>query len=113
MKAAASSCLTWMNWISPWRFRSASMVPLIPSPGSPKTTSTPQSMRMSTIISAAVCFAMAAPSYDQDIFGLPINPILDRTVGILIKASRLDEDFPHLWKLFPDFVFDASDHAYH
>src|SRR5437588_10367365 len=38
-----------------WRLRRASMMPLMPSPGSPKTVSTPQSMMPSTSTSAAVC----------------------------------------------------------
>src|ERR1051325_60141 len=55
MKAADSSCRTWMNRIRSWRWRSASMMPLMPSPGSPKTTSTPQSWMVSISTSAAVC----------------------------------------------------------
>ena len=38
------------------RLRSASMMPLMPSPGRPKITSTPHSAIVSIKISAAVCF---------------------------------------------------------
>src|SRR4051794_10104132 len=58
MNAAASSWRTWMKRTSSWRFRSASMMPLMPSPGIPKMVSTPQSIRFSTRISAPV-FAIA------------------------------------------------------
>src|SRR5438046_1370062 len=54
MKAAASSCRTWMNRMRSRRVRSASMMPLMPSPGRPKTTSTPQSWIVSISTSAAV-----------------------------------------------------------
>src|SRR5579871_651550 len=57
--AAASSCRTWINLICFWWVRNASMMPLMPSPGIPKTVSTPQSMRRSTITSDAV-FAMSS-----------------------------------------------------
>src|SRR4030095_8629413 len=43
-----------MKRISSLRLRSASMMPLMPSPGRPKMTSTPQSWIVSTRISAAV-----------------------------------------------------------
>src|SRR5262245_55144353 len=43
MNAADSSCRTWTNRILWARSLSASITPLIPSPGKPKTTSTPQS----------------------------------------------------------------------
>src|SRR4026208_1403443 len=45
-----------MNRILSARFRSASMIPLMPSPGNPNTTSTPQSEIVSMRISAAVVF---------------------------------------------------------
>ena len=54
MNAAASSCRTWMNRIRSCRFRSDSMMPLIPSPGIPKMTSTPQSIKLFTSTSADV-----------------------------------------------------------
>src|SRR4030095_15488292 len=54
MNAAASSWRTCTNRIRSWRVRSASMIPLMPSPGRPKTTSTPQSCRVSIRMSAAV-----------------------------------------------------------
>src|ERR1700733_9721155 len=50
-----------MNRILSARFRSASMIPLIPSPGSPNTTSTPQSQIVSMRISAAVIFTDRLP----------------------------------------------------
>src|SRR5947207_6317446 len=56
MNAAASSCRTRRNWIRSRRWRSASMKPLMPSPGSPNTTLTPQSMRRSTTRSAVLSF---------------------------------------------------------
>src|SRR5579885_914743 len=43
-----------MKRILSWRLRSASILPLIPSPGRPKMTSTPQSMSVSKRISADV-----------------------------------------------------------
>src|SRR5919201_2761779 len=54
MNAADSSCRTWMNRMRSWRVRSASMIPLMPSPGRPKTTSTSQSSKVSINTSAAV-----------------------------------------------------------
>src|SRR4026209_2526883 len=54
MNAAASSWRTCTNRIRSWRVRSASMMPLMPSPGRPNTTSTPQSSRVSIRMSAAV-----------------------------------------------------------
>src|ERR1044071_3364121 len=45
-----------MNRISSFRFRRASMIPLMPSPGSPNTTSTPQFCRVSINTSDAVIF---------------------------------------------------------
>src|SRR6185437_6967777 len=54
MKAAASSCRTWMKRISSWRLRNASIKPLTPSPGIPNTVSTPQSSRHWIMTSAAV-----------------------------------------------------------
>src|SRR5687767_8593863 len=44
-----------MNRTRSRRVRSASMMPLMPSPGRPKTTSTPQSISASTSTSDAVC----------------------------------------------------------
>src|SRR5690606_7647475 len=58
MNAADSS---WRTWMKRMRFSCArrdSMMPLIPSPGSPKMVSTPQAQRVSTRISAAVGEAM-------------------------------------------------------
>src|SRR3954462_4876485 len=55
MNAAASSCLVCTKRILSFALRKASMMPLIPSPGIPKIVSTPQSTRLSTITSAAVC----------------------------------------------------------
>src|SRR3984957_8753855 len=43
MNAAASSWWTSTNLIRSWCRRRPSMIPLMPSPGSPKTVSTPQS----------------------------------------------------------------------
>src|ERR1051325_9877487 len=43
-----------MNWILSACVRRDSKTPLIPSPGNPKITSTPQSIRVSTKTSAAV-----------------------------------------------------------
>ncbi len=54
MKAADSSCRTWMKRTLSWRWRNASMMPLTPSPGMPNTTSTPQSIKVSTRTSPAV-----------------------------------------------------------
>src|SRR4051812_14500575 len=58
MKAADSSCLTWMKRILSLRTRNASMMPFMPSPGIPKITSTPHLEMVSTRISPAV-FAIA------------------------------------------------------
>src|SRR5690348_8961851 len=55
MNAAASSWCTRKNRTrSDWR-RSPSMIPLIPSPGRPKTVSTPQSASRSISSSDAIC----------------------------------------------------------
>src|ERR1700704_1616842 len=54
MNAADSSWRTRMKVILSWRFRSASIIPLIPSPGRPKMTRTPQSMRRSANTSDVV-----------------------------------------------------------
>ena len=54
MKAADSSCRTWMKRTRSRRVRIASMTPLMPSPGSPKIVSTPQLASMSTRMSAVV-----------------------------------------------------------
>src|SRR5215510_3150172 len=54
MKAAASSWRTCTNEMRSWRVRSASMRPLMPSPGRPKTTRTPQSISRSTKTSDVV-----------------------------------------------------------
>src|SRR6185437_7467800 len=61
MKAAASSWRTWMNRTLSCRLRSDSMIPLMPSPGSPKITSTPQSRTVSIRISAAVSAMTNSP----------------------------------------------------
>src|SRR3954468_12900324 len=52
MNAAASSWRTCTKVMRSCRVRSASMMPLIPSPGRPNTTRTPQSIRRSTRMSA-------------------------------------------------------------
>src|SRR5256885_1529380 len=44
-----------------WRTRSASMMPLMPSPGRPNTTRTPQSINRSTSTSAVVCAIGVSP----------------------------------------------------
>src|SRR5437763_3200786 len=62
MKAAASSCRTCMKRTRSWRWRSASMMPLMPSPGSPKTVSTPQWVMPSTSTSAAVSAIALLPT---------------------------------------------------
>src|SRR5262249_45704516 len=62
MKAADSSCRTCTNEIESWRIRSASMMPLIPSPGRPKITRTPHSISRSASTSAAVRAIVATPS---------------------------------------------------
>src|SRR5438477_5901110 len=59
MNAAASSCRTWMKRIFSRCTRSASNTPLMPSPGSPKATETPQSRSRSTS-SSEVVFAIVA-----------------------------------------------------
>src|SRR4051794_30580078 len=55
MNAAASSWRTCTKLMCSWRVRSASINPLMPSPGKPKTTRTLQSIRRSISSSAAVC----------------------------------------------------------
>ena len=62
MNAADSSWRTWMKRTCSWCVRSASMMPLMPSPGSPKTVSTPQSISVSTSTSAAVLDMVNPPS---------------------------------------------------
>src|SRR5690349_16187673 len=54
MKAADSSWRTWMNRSLSWFLRRDSKMPLMPSPGSPKTVSTPQASSFSTITSPVV-----------------------------------------------------------
>src|SRR5918911_1703034 len=54
MNAAASSWRTCMKRTRSCLWRKASMMPLMPSPGRPKTVSTPQSMMLSMSTSAAV-----------------------------------------------------------
>ena len=54
INAAASSCRTCTNRISFCRVRSDSMIPFMPSPGSPKITSTPHSFSVSIRTSAPV-----------------------------------------------------------
>src|SRR5829696_2860313 len=54
MKAAASSWRTCMKRTRSCLVRNASIIPLMPLPGRPKTVSTPQSMMPSTSTSAAV-----------------------------------------------------------
>src|SRR5919199_4472098 len=61
-KAAASSCRTWMNLIRSWCVRSASKMPLMPSPGNPKMVSTSHATRRSTSRSATV-FAIPGLSF--------------------------------------------------
>src|SRR5690348_12395899 len=58
-----------MNLILSWRLRSASKTPLIPSPGIPKIVSTPQSIKLSTRTSPAVC-VMPSASYPRLTRGL-------------------------------------------
>lgn len=53
MKAAASSCRTWMKRILSFCLRRASKTPLIPSPGSPNIVSTPHAIKRSTSTSEA------------------------------------------------------------
>src|SRR5205814_6030328 len=53
------------------RVRSASINPLIPSPGSPNTTRTPQSMRRSTNTSAAVTAMSIPPAGHAERLQLP------------------------------------------
>src|SRR5665213_493970 len=47
-----------MKWIASWCVRSASKIPLTPSPGNPKIVSTPHATRRSTNRSAVVFFAI-------------------------------------------------------
>lgn len=51
INAADSSCLTNTNLILSYRFRNAPIKPLIPLPGIPKMTLTPQSITVSVTIS--------------------------------------------------------------
>src|SRR6185369_13698572 len=77
MNAADSSCLTCTKEIDSCRVRRASMIPLMPSPGSPKITCTPQSIRRSASTSAAVraiCVLLCrtrkqdeGPAVDEDV----------------------------------------------
>src|SRR5258708_5697185 len=74
MKAAASSCRTWTNLMSCWRRRSASMMPLMPSPGRPNTTCTPQSWSTSTKTSLAFsAIAQASIGFARDRTGKPVG----------------------------------------
>src|SRR5579883_1966012 len=61
MKAAASSWRVWIKRILSWRFRRASMTPLMPSPGMPKIVSIPQAWIVSTRMSAAVRAMVGVP----------------------------------------------------
>src|SRR5829696_9935898 len=61
MNAAASSWWTSTNRTLSWWRRSPSMIPLIPSPGSPNTVSTPHSASRSTSSSDAI-LSMRTPS---------------------------------------------------
>src|SRR3954468_15734499 len=72
MNAADSSCLTWMKGMRSWRVRSASMIPLMPSPGSPKTTSASHAISGSTRMSAAfdMCSSRVRTEFDFDPAGL-------------------------------------------
>src|SRR3954470_13787027 len=51
-----------------WHCRSDSMMPLMPSPGSPKTVSTPHSNRHSTMRSAAVAAMGTFPDLETESF---------------------------------------------
>src|SRR5689334_5222250 len=77
MKAAPSSWRTWMKRIFSWRVRSASMIPLLPSPGNPKMTDTPQSIRRSMSRSETVWAIDEAP-WDED---APARPPRLRSAG--------------------------------
>ena len=79
-KAAASSCLTWMNLIFSCRVRSDSNTPLIPSPGKPKITFTPQSRSLS--VSKSATFLPMTVGY-----------IPDRNAYTIRKQKILASDF--------------------
>src|SRR5690349_5380564 len=85
MNAAASSWRTWMKRILSWRVRSASMIPLMPSPGRPKMTSTPQSRIVSISTSAAVlamiCFLLYFLGCAWRLEGDP-EPLVERRLGV-------------------------------
>src|SRR6478672_2535277 len=77
MNAADSSCLTCMNRMASCRCLSASIMPLMPSPGSPKITFTPQSTSRSTSNSAAV-----------RAIHLPPKKLFDTQVWYLYRSFR-------------------------
>src|SRR6476620_1669555 len=78
MNAAASSWRTCTKVMRSRRVRSASMMPLMPSPGSPKITRTPQSISRSASTSAVL----------RAMTHLLLLPFQD-------PGHRADEFFPH------------------
>src|SRR4051794_18188208 len=97
MNAAASSCRTCRNVMRSCRCRSASMMPLIPSPGRPKTIFTPQSINRSTSTSAVV---MAMGRLSVRFYPASLLPLEN-------PRDRADELFPQR-PVLPAFSRDLA-----
>src|ERR1051325_2713251 len=103
MNAAASSWRTCTNEILSCLFRSASMIPLMPSPGRPNTTHTPQSIRRSISTSAVVLMGLFLASLipgggmestnalvqmtDQPVLDVVAEPLADAIKGAYSSAG--------------------------
>src|SRR4051794_3303776 len=98
MNAAASSWCTRTNLISSWCRRSPSMIPLMPSPGSPKTVSTPQATsrfarRSATISCTVTCsFPRVTALFSADLdLGVPATAGRRRQPLGRLQHGRVDE----------------------
>ena len=86
MNAAASSCRTWTKRILSCRLRSASMMPLMPSPGMPNTVSTCHLISVSTRMSRCGGRGHTKPSGRRRI----IRRALFADVALFAKRSRAE-----------------------
>src|SRR5215216_1804131 len=100
MNAAASSWWTSTNRTLSWWRRSPSMIPLIPSPGSPNTVSTPHSASRSTSSSDAI-LSMRTPRVArrtaQSVCGLACRGAWETATGCRTprEAGNGDEEAGH------------------
>src|SRR3954469_112339 len=115
MNAADSSWRTWIKRTFSWRTRRASMMPLMPSPGRPKTVSTPQSIRVSMSMSDAFILCLSqrvgceggSRGLRQGGLSLLLEVLMLRRVGEELRANQSADDQGHHESPGP-FVVDGE-----